>query len=91
MFLFLLFNIIGKMKKRLLSLITFFLFVFSAHAQFRAGLSVCGVSTDVQGADFVDYDNDFFKIGFAAGGIMNFSNPDDDNSFQLFLEFLGKQ
>ena len=50
---------------------------FIANAQFRAGISACGVSTDVQGADFIDYDNDFFKIGAAGGLIMNISNAED--------------
>lgn len=78
------------MKKQNLFLVAVFsLFFFTVHAQFRAGLSACGVLSDVQGADFIDFDNDFYKVGFAAGGIMN-SYIDDQNSFQFELNYITK-
>ncbi|HTL81043.1 MAG TPA: outer membrane beta-barrel protein [Bacteroidia bacterium] len=62
----------------------------SAHAQFRAGFSMCGLITDIQGADFIDLDNDFNKVGLAGGLIMNVSNPDDNNSFQFEINYIQK-
>jgi hypothetical protein len=46
-----------------------FLIHFTAHAQrFRGGITAGFVATDVHNSDIYDYDDDFHKAGFIAGG-----------------------
>jgi hypothetical protein len=57
--------------------------------RFRAGLSAGPVMTDIQGADTRDFDNDFNKLGFAAGGIVNLKLT-EQNSFQFEINYITK-
>ncbi|MBI3511682.1 MAG: PorT family protein [Bacteroidetes bacterium] len=76
-------------QKNIFLTAAFLILFFSLHAQFRAGVGLCGVSSDIKGADFLDGDNDFNKAGFSAGLILN-SFIDEQNSFQFELNYITK-
>jgi hypothetical protein len=57
--------------------------------RFRAGISAGMVLSDIQGADTRDFDNDFNKVGFAAGGIVN-TKLTEQNSFQFEINYITK-
>lgn len=58
--------------KRLIPLFVFTLLSLVAGAQrFRAGIFAGPTITDVDGTDLIDKDNDFYKFGFTAGGLVN--------------------
>lgn len=77
-------------QSSLIALLIFVIISVSANAQrFRAGLSLGPVITDIQGADNRDCDNDFNKLGFAAGGIVN-TTFSDQNSFQFEINYITK-
>ncbi len=79
------------MKRNFLLVILFFSGM-SPHLnaqRFRAGISIGPVITDIQGADTRDFDNDFYKLGFAAGGIVN-TKLTEQNSFQFEMNYITK-
>jgi hypothetical protein len=57
--------------------------------QFRAGFSGGLVATDIDGADSRDGDNDFHKLGFTLGGIVN-TPINKKNTFQFEINFIQK-
>ena len=80
--------------QKYISGILFFVFILSflniANAQrFKAGLSAGLTATDVNGADGRDYDNDFNKLGFTLGGIVN-SELNEKNTLQLEINYVQK-
>jgi hypothetical protein len=79
------------MKQKFLLTVLFFCGIFpQLNAQrFRAGISVGPVITDIQGADTRDFDNDFYKVGIAAGGIVN-TKLTEQNSFQFEINYVPK-
>lgn len=85
----------GNKNNAMKKLVYLFLFLglfcsFQLQAQrFRAGLSACGVISDIKGADTRDFDTDFDKVGFAAGGIVN-TQFNERNSFQFELNYITK-
>lgn len=78
------------MKRILLAFLFFSATISNLSAQrFRAGISLGPVITDIQGADTRDFDNDFNKLGFAAGGIVN-TKLTEQNSFQFEINYVTK-
>ncbi|MGZ4100138.1 MAG: porin family protein, partial [Bacteroidia bacterium] len=78
------------MKKYFLFLLFIVLFGNSGYAQrFRAGFTAGLVASDIDGADTRDNDNDFHKVGFTAGGLVN-SKVGNKSTFQLELNFIQK-
>ena len=57
--------------------------------RFHAGLSGGILISDIDGADNIDTDNDFNKIGFTAGGVVN-TQISDKNIFQFEINFIQK-
>ena len=56
---------------------------------FRAGITIGTTSTDIDHMDSRDYDNDFNKLGYVVGGILNF-DIDKKNLFQMELNYIKK-
>ena len=83
------------MKKHLIisSLFSFFTFLFTfntVNAQvFRAGFSAGATATDIDGMDLRDRDNDFNKLGYIFGAIVN-TSPGKKNTFQMELNYVQK-
>ncbi len=57
--------------------------------RFHAGLSLGLIASDIDGADNVDNDNDFNKVGFTAGGIVN-TQLNAKNIFQFEINYIQK-
>jgi hypothetical protein len=69
---------------------TFLLFGISANAQtFRAGLTMGAVASDIHGMDTRDRDDDFNKLGYVIGGIVN-TSLDKKNTFQMEMNYIKK-
>lgn len=81
------------MKKEIFLTVLFLYFLFflnTAKAQrFKAGLSAGLTATDVAGADTRDGDNDFHKLGFTVGGIVN-TRLNEKNVFQFEINYIQK-
>ena len=61
-----------------------------ARAQtFRAGFTLGADATDINGMDTRDHDNDFNKLGYTFGGIVN-STLDKKNMFQMEINYIKK-
>lgn len=74
----------------LLIILSFVCYLNTITAQrFRAGLSGGAVATDVAGADTRDNDNDFNKLGFTVGGIVN-TTFREKNTLQLEINYVQK-
>ena len=62
----------------------------TANAQvFHAGFTAGATATDVDGMDARDKDNDFNKLGYIFGGIVN-TSPNQKNTFQMELNYVQK-
>lgn len=60
------------MKRYLFFILPFTLLFIKAQSQsFHAGFMLGPTMTDVDGADLTDNDNDFHKLGFSLGGLVN--------------------
>jgi hypothetical protein len=60
------------MKHSIFFILIFILFFFKAQSQsFHAGIIAGPTVTDIAGADLTDNDNDFHKLGFSLGGLVN--------------------
>lgn len=60
------------MKRSIFFILLFTLFIIKAQAQsFHAGFMLGPTMTDIDGADLTDNDNDFHKLGFSIGGLVN--------------------
>ncbi|MBI4945368.1 MAG: PorT family protein [Bacteroidetes bacterium] len=81
------------MKKIIYSLFSAFTFIFTTHittAQtFRAGVTIGATGTDINGMDSRDGDNDFNKLGYQLGGIVN-TSLDKKNMFQMEINYIKK-
>jgi hypothetical protein len=68
-----------------------FLFIMNtAVAQtFRAWFTLGATATDIDGMDSRDRDNDFNKLGYVIGGIVN-SQLDEKNMFQAEINYIKK-
>jgi hypothetical protein len=75
--------------------IVFFVFLFSLLAgaavaqNFRAGFTIGATATDIDGMDTRDRDNDFNKLGYMLGGIVN-SPLGKKNMFQMEMNYIKK-
>jgi len=82
-----------QIKKIYYFLFTAFTFVFaistSTAQTFRAGLSLGATGTDINSMDSRDGDNDFNKLGFVFGGIVN-ASLDKKNMFQMEMNYIKK-
>jgi hypothetical protein len=56
---------------------------------FRAGFSMGATGTDINSMDSRDGDNDFNKLGFLLGGIVN-TSIDKKNMFQMEMNYIKK-
>lgn len=75
--------------KQLFSLILF-LSAFNSYSQiFKPGIIIGVVTSDLDGSDFKDGDNDFSKAGFTAGGLLNVKLS-EKNSFQFEILYTQK-
>ena len=64
--------------------------VSTATAQrFRAGFTLAATATDVDGMDTRDHDDDFNKLGYMIGGIVN-TKLDQKNDFQMEINYVKK-
>jgi hypothetical protein len=81
------------MKKIIYFLFSAFAFLFSVNTStaqtFRAGFSLGATGTDINSMDSRDGDNDFNKLGFMLGGIVN-SSLSDENMFQMEMNYIKK-
>ena len=78
------------MKKEILLISYLLLSYYCLKAQrFNAGFSFGAVASDIHGMDSRDMDNDFNKLGFTAGGIVN-TKMDDKNIFQMEINYIQK-
>jgi opacity protein-like surface antigen len=60
------------MKRSIFFILLFTLFIIKAQAQgFHAGFMLGPAITDIDGADLTDNDNDFHKLGFSIGGLVD--------------------
>lgn len=57
--------------------------------RFRAGFSLGTTISDIDGTDTVDHDNDFHKLGFTAGGLVNM-RLNSKNVLQMELNYTQK-
>lgn len=77
-------------KKVFLSVIILLYFFSSCYCQkFNAGFSVGLTVSDIDGADTRDPDNDFHKIGFTAGGLVN-TQLTKKSIFQFEINYVQK-
>ena len=61
-----------------------------ANAQrFRAGLTLGATATDIDGMDTRDQDNDFNKLGYTLGGIIN-TKLNEKNDLQVEINYIKK-
>ena len=60
-----------------------------AQSRFNAGITLGAVATDVKGMDLRDNDNDFNKLGFTVGGIVN-SQITRNLALQFEINFIQK-
>src|SRR3974377_2085409 len=73
-----------------ISFLIFFCEVAFVHAQrFNAGFSLGAVASDIHGMDQRDRDNDFNKLGFTVGGIVN-TKVNEKNIFQMEINYIQK-
>jgi hypothetical protein len=78
------------MKRSGILLLLFLVVVRTLNAQrFKAGINVGLLASDINGADTRDKDNDFSKLGFTAGFLVN-TQISKKNKFQLELNFIQK-
>ena len=70
---------------------TFFLLVFSKtySQKFFGGLSAGLIASDINGANTRDTDNDFHKVGFTVGGLMN-TQLTKKSIFQFEINYIQK-
>lgn len=81
------------MKKIIYFLFPVFAFTFGSNISmaqtFRAGFSMGATGTDIDGMDSRDGDDDFNKLGFILGGIVN-TSLGEKNMFQMEMNYIKK-
>jgi hypothetical protein len=78
------------MKRSIFLILSFILLFIKAQSQtFHGGFMLGPTMTDIAGADLTDNDNDFHKLGFSIGGLVN-QNIGKHSLVQMELAFIQK-
>ena len=79
----------NKIRFTFFTLFLIFIINIADAERFRAGLTLGVTATDIDGMDTHDQDNDFYKLGFALGGIIN-TKLNAKNDLQVEINYIKK-